>query len=599
MDIEEKPIWVNRDRLKPHPANPRLVRREALIQAMSAQMKASGFDIRHAICVRPLPDGYYQITSGHNRDEAAGLAGLPQVPAWVREMDDDQAFMELVLSNTQSELSPLERGMHILAATRKGNHNGTSIDAYARRVGRPQASVHMEARAARVAQICTRVQISSLLDRAKHLAEVHAAPEHCWPMLVDRMIRDEWSVKQTTSTVKSLNEVGAPRGTENLFPLERLQELAAGGRDWKEAVQLGRRAIERARGDIRDVQFAVEEHAAQFEQWLIEHGAIEHKAIAHKAQEITDRQRELREQAQTKAVSRMKEAITLSQWKTLPAAEREALLKVHNPKARLNRQSTDSIEWAGSSWNPLTGCLHNCAYCYARDIAERLYPQGFEPSIVPGALSAPLTMHPPKEAAADPSLKNIFACSMADLFGNWNPREWIEAVLSVMRRAPQWNFLVLTKFPQRMAEFDLPDNVWAGTTVDRQERVPNAERALKAIKARVKWVSIEPMLEPIEMDFSLVQWVVIGGASASSQTPEWQPPRSWVINVTARAHAAGCRVYHKTNLNPDRLREFPGSETTAEPEHAPDVFYTSNVNKEEKPNGLIRISTPPPSSPRE
>ena len=59
----------------------------------------------------------YQIISGHNRTTAARRAGLQQIPAWVREMDDDTAFMQLVLSNAQGELSPLERGMHALAAT--------------------------------------------------------------------------------------------------------------------------------------------------------------------------------------------------------------------------------------------------------------------------------------------------------------------------------------------------------------------------------------------------------------------------------------------------------------------------------------------------
>jgi hypothetical protein len=58
--------------------------------------------------------------------------GSPSPETWIREMDDDAAFMELVLANTQSELAPLERGMHALAFTEKGKHNGRSVDAYAR-----------------------------------------------------------------------------------------------------------------------------------------------------------------------------------------------------------------------------------------------------------------------------------------------------------------------------------------------------------------------------------------------------------------------------------------------------------------------------------
>jgi ParB-like chromosome segregation protein Spo0J len=82
---------------------------------------APSFDPSHAILVRPLAAGY-QIIGGHNRTTAARRAGLRQIPAWVREMDDDTAFMQLVLSNAQGELSALEleRGMHTLAATKSG-----------------------------------------------------------------------------------------------------------------------------------------------------------------------------------------------------------------------------------------------------------------------------------------------------------------------------------------------------------------------------------------------------------------------------------------------------------------------------------------------
>jgi len=108
-------------------------------------MKASGFDVSNAIRVRPLGKDY-QIVSGHNRVEAARRAGLTKVPAWVREMDDEAAFMDLVLCNTQGELGPLERGMHALEATEKGRMNGNSVSAYADGVGRPQRTCKWRSR---------------------------------------------------------------------------------------------------------------------------------------------------------------------------------------------------------------------------------------------------------------------------------------------------------------------------------------------------------------------------------------------------------------------------------------------------------------------
>ena len=572
--MNESPVLIDLDLLTPHPANPRIVEREDVIAAIEQQIKASGFDPSHAILVRPLGSGH-QILSGHNRTVAAGRAGLKQVPAWVREMDDDTAFMQLVLANAQGELSPLERGMHALAATEKRKQ---SVNGYAKAVGRAQPSVQIEVEAARVASYCT-CNNPNLANRTRHLAEIHTAPQPCWPVLVKRLLDGKWTVEQTIAAVKTVLAVKPPRGYEKLFAIEQLQAMAAAGKDPDEVTRLSIRAIERARADIRDVQFAVEEHAAKFEQWLAEHGAWDSRAIAVTAQELIEAQMILRQEGEAK-VAKLKRAVTLAEWKSLTAAEREAIPRIQNPKAKLLKQETAAIEWARFSWNPITGCQHNCPYCYARDLAERFYPQKFEPSIVPEALSAPLNSVPPKEAASDVGWKNIFTCSMADLFGNWVPAEWITTVLEVARQAKQWNFLMLTKFPQRLAEFEFPDNVWTGTTVDCRARVAIAERAMRQVKATVKWVSIEPMIEPIEMDFSIFQWIVIGGASPSSQTPEWRPPRRWVIDATHLAMKAGCAVYHKTNLNPERLRSYPGFDDK-EPAKAPSPFHYLK----EKPDG--------------
>src|SRR5262249_14162238 len=137
--------------------------------------------------------------------------------------------------------------------------------------------------------------------------------------------------------------------------------------------------------------------------------------------------------------------------------------------AKFNAQGdNENIEWALWSWNPVTGCLHNCPYCYARDIATTgptrgAFPNGFTPTFIPARLTAPRNTPFPEEkikAEQRPErrlgLRNVFVCSMGDLFGRWVPSEWIEAVLKECREAPQWNFLFLTKFPIRMAEFKFP-----------------------------------------------------------------------------------------------------------------------------------------------
>jgi protein gp37 len=255
------------------------------------------------------------------------------------------------------------------------------------------------------------------------------------------------------------------------------------------------------------------------------------------------------------------EYYTLAQWNDLDADQQAELLKVtRNNRKVFNDQKNDNIEWAKWSWNPVTGCKHDCPYCYARDIANRFYEPKFEPSFWPDRLAAPFNTNVPTIARNEIGYKNVFTCSMADLFGRWVPREWIEAVLEAVSNAPQWNFLFLTKFPIRLSEFDFPDNAWVGTTVDCQARVKNAENAFRKVKAKVKWLSCEPLLEPLEFDdLGMFQWIVLGGSSESTQTPEWKPPRAWINRIEAKAYEVGCKVYEKTNLL-ERVREYPGYE---------------------------------------
>jgi protein gp37 len=262
--------------------------------------------------------------------------------------------------------------------------------------------------------------------------------------------------------------------------------------------------------------------------------------------------------------------ITLDRWGAMSAAERRREGAAAPSENRFNDQGdSESIGWARWSWNPVTGCEHNCPYCYARDIANRLFKSKFAPSFWPDRLNAPRnTPFPEAKAAEWMGHKNVFVCSMGDLFGRWVPAEWIEAVLAEVRAVPRWTYLFLTKFPIRMAEFDFPENTWVGTTVDCQARVANAEKAFRKIKAGVKWLSCEPLIEPLRFkSLGAFQWVVLGGASRSTQTPEWFPPLRWVVDLEDQAAKAGVPVYRKDNLYRP-LHGYPGA-PDLEPTQAP------------------------------
>jgi protein gp37 len=224
--------------------------------------------------------------------------------------------------------------------------------------------------------------------------------------------------------------------------------------------------------------------------------------------------------------------------------------------------TNDQVGWAAFTWNPVTGCLHNCRYCYAREGSvtnENLakhYPFGFDPTIYDYRLEAPRNSRVPDEVRVDPRFGRVFVTSMGDLFGKWVPDEWIEKVFVAAAGNPEWEYLFLTKFPQRYVGLELPPTAWIGTTVDEQYRVKIAEEAFRKISGvRVKWLSLEPLLAPLEFnDLSMFDFVVIGSQSATEQpdpvghVKEFAPPFEWVARLTAQAHEAGCKVYHKPNL---------------------------------------------------
>jgi protein gp37 len=269
-------------------------------------------------------------------------------------------------------------------------------------------------------------------------------------------------------------------------------------------------------------------------------------------------------------------SFTVGQWQEMSEGQRRTLLEEAGSARRcvFNAQNdNENIDWAKYSWNPVTGCEHDCPYCYARPIGNMRYPHGFKPAFWPDRLKARHNTPFPRELARRwVGYRNVFVCSMADLFGGWVPREWIDAVLAECAAAPKWNFLFLTKYPNRMAEFTFSENCWVGTTVDCQARVKNAEKAFRKIKAGVKWLSLEPILEPLKFtDLGLFQWIVLGGASATATTPEWRPPRRWVEAVEREARRLKIPYYEKTNLHA-RVLGYPGQEVYREPTQAPEAM---------------------------
>jgi len=207
------------------------------------------------------------------------------------------------------------------------------------------------------------------------------------------------------------------------------------------------------------------------------------------------------------------------------------------------------IEWTDFTWNPVTGCRHNCPYCYARKMSRRFGQTWreleFEPTFHPKRIDEPLRRKKPAK---------IFVCSMADLFGRWVPTKWIDSVLETVRAAPWHTYQFLTKAPGGLIWHDFPAHAWVGVTVTRQAHLEPALRALDAVSApSVKFLSFEPFLERINLPYLLpINWAIVGGLTGAPWDVEAMAPE--VSRLVEALDAAGVPVFQKPNLGAARAK---------------------------------------------
>ena len=154
--------------------------------------------------------------------------------------------------------------------------------------------------------------------------------------------------------------------------------------------------------------------------------------------------------------------------------------------------------------------------------------------------------------------RGIFVCDMGELFGDWVPREWQEEIFLTIVNNPQHRFYLLTKQPQNLIKFSpFPENCWVGVTATNTSMAWIASKQLSQIEARVKFLSLEPLLswetstpyttENIVggLDGSL-DWVIIGQQTPVSKKTE--PKISWLREIVEAADKAGIPVFLKDNL---------------------------------------------------
>ena len=259
------------------------------------------------------------------------------------------------------------------------------------------------------------------------------------------------------------------------------------------------------------------------------------------------------------------------------------------------------IDWCDSSWNPVTGCYHDCEYCYARGIAKRYggynidpvgesvtirtfggqkivelenpvnrvdknhvvriapYPYAFTPTFHRYRLDMPKKWSEPR---------TIFVCSMADLFGKWVPDEWIEEVIKACLDAPQHRYLFLTKHPARYTYLidngiipeDQP-NFWLGSTAT----IPEME--FFYADCANTFISIEPILAPFlnmtdagKPPVKNSDWIIVG-AETGNRRNKVIPKKGWIDELVECAKATNTPIFMKESLRSlmgsDFKQQFP------------------------------------------
>jgi len=264
------------------------------------------------------------------------------------------------------------------------------------------------------------------------------------------------------------------------------------------------------------------------------------------------------------------------------------------------------IEWTEKTWNPVTGCSpvsEGCAHCYAKRMVYRIvamekgrlaknpntklsgYPHDdpFRVTFHPDKLNEPLHWKKPRR---------VFVCSMGDLFHEDVPDRKIISVLNVAATCSPHIFMFLTKRPDRMGEVVAlwqcgmyatlnRNNMYFGVSVENQRTADERIPILLQIPAAVRFVSVEPMLEAINIidrpwwDWRYtyeyfriaypdagppINWVICGGKSGPGRRPF---KLEWARDLRDQCKAASVPFFFKQTDKvtpiPDDLmiREWP------------------------------------------
>lgn len=166
------------------------------------------------------------------------------------------------------------------------------------------------------------------------------------------------------------------------------------------------------------------------------------------------------------------------------------------------------------------------------------YENGFKLTLLPSRLQEPLQR----------KKKTVyFVNSMSDVFHEDVPFEYIDQIFESIAKTPQHTYQILTKRADRMAQYfinrSVPDNAWLGVSVeDREYGVPRIA-LLRQVSAKIRFLSVEPLLEDLgDLDLTDIHWVIVGGESGAKARPM---QKEWVEDIRIQCEGANVAFFFK------------------------------------------------------
>ena len=214
------------------------------------------------------------------------------------------------------------------------------------------------------------------------------------------------------------------------------------------------------------------------------------------------------------------------------------------------------IEWTDCSLNPVVGCRHGCPYCYAR---MQAYRQKQKCQMCYEFINPHPHLDRLKGLSPKQKPKKIFIDSMWDWNSEGVEEEWLGAIIEKMAECPQHTFQILSKRPERYDRFDLPLNVWIGTSIATNAEIRRVQDLAGLKGKNLKFVSIEPIHEAIDFQFSRssIDWLIIGAETGHRKDKVRVDPK-WIASILENAKREGIPLFIKNNAGwHDKVQEFP------------------------------------------